>query len=256
MTTAANPTDLAAAISAQTEQVKAAPGDAAKRVSLAELLAVSGNLDRADAQLDIASTQDPSWSVKIALMRQLLRAEKTRAEVFAAKAVPELVLASTPVIEAGLRAILASQTDGADEGLSNDNGPWPTASINETASVTPFIDLDDRTRAIAEIMSSTGKYFWVPLTAIDSARFEPPATLFERIWRPCQLDIRGGPSGMVFWPALYPAAPGDTDAMRRGQETDWRNCGALTLGAGLRCFLAGDDIVPFDALSSLSVGES
>lgn len=239
-----------------TAQVKAAPGNAALRVSLAEVLAAAGNLERADAQLDIAATQDPSWAVKTALLRQLLRAEKTRREVFEAKALPELLLEPTAAIEQALKLTVdcALAPDQAVDLQSNES--LPTAQLDDGPRLHPFIDLDDRTRGVAELMSSTGKYFWVPLEAIESAEFSPAQTLFEQLWRPCSVAVRGGPSGLVYWPAIYPPRSDDSDAERQGLVTQWHQAGGVTLGAGLRCFLAGDDVLPMSELTRLVIDKA
>ena len=71
---------LADAVTAALAEVKANPGDTARRVFLAELLCFTGEFERADRQLDVIGDQDPGAALGLALFRQLIRAAQARSE--------------------------------------------------------------------------------------------------------------------------------------------------------------------------------
>src|SRR6185436_18579202 len=84
---------LTEAVAHQNEEVRANPSDVARRSFLSELLCIAGNLERADAQLEAIARMQPASGPALALVRQLVRAEKTRQEVHGAGRAPEFLAA-------------------------------------------------------------------------------------------------------------------------------------------------------------------
>ena len=82
---------LEEAVAAQNEAVKLMPADIEQRSFLCELLCLIGNLDRADAQCETISRMDPSSGPSLNLVRQLIRAEKSRQEVHMEGRAPEFL---------------------------------------------------------------------------------------------------------------------------------------------------------------------
>ena len=80
---------LIKAIEAAVNEVKSKPTDVSRRYFLVVLLCYNGELERADRQLDILSTQHPDSAIGVALLRQLIRAELARHEFHTAGRVPE-----------------------------------------------------------------------------------------------------------------------------------------------------------------------
>src|SRR4051812_47093676 len=83
--------NLADALTAATAAVRRAPTDIGARVLLAELLAFSGSIDRADVILDAAAELEPSTAIVVAEFRQLLRGELARRQLFSEGRVPEFL---------------------------------------------------------------------------------------------------------------------------------------------------------------------
>ena len=79
------------AIQALNGEVKRNPTDIQRRGFLAELLCVTGKLDRADAQLEVIVQQDEKAAVGVALLRQLIRAETARRDFFSSGRLPEFL---------------------------------------------------------------------------------------------------------------------------------------------------------------------
>ncbi len=103
-------------------------------------------------------------------------------------------------------------------------------------------DCDDLFGTVLEVMSQ-GKYFWVPLEQIDSLSMNGPKFPRDLIWMPAHLEMREGPAGDVFLPALYPGSHAhEDDQVKLGRMTDWKGAeGGPVLGIGLRTFLVGED---------------
>ncbi len=103
-------------------------------------------------------------------------------------------------------------------------------------------DADDLFGSVLEVLSQ-GAYYWVPLEQVASLAMSAPRSPRDLLWAAAHLDVRDGPEGDVFLPALYPGTHEHADdAVKLGRATDWKGGEAgPVLGVGLRTFLAGDD---------------
>lgn len=254
---------LAEAIEAQTAIVRDKPSDPEARAFLAELFMLTATYDKADRQLDLLSTQHSKLGVAVALSRQLLRGAMARQEVFEKGRAPDVVTEPGPFVEAALQALLeiregrqreaAAILSEADEKRARSVGTLGEGG----ASFDDFRDVDDLCAGFVEVLTSTGKYFWVPTERIDFMEFEKPSRPRDLIWRQCKMDVRGGPEGVVYVPATYPTLPadGDIDSYRLGRATEWAGGdGTPTRGIGLRLFLVGEDGMSIDELQTVSFG--
>lgn len=248
------------AIAAQVDVVRNKPTDADGRALLAELLCLAGQWERADKQLDLIGTQQPGLAVGVALFRQQIRGAMARDEVFAKGAVPEMIGGATEPLQAVLSALLDLR-DGGQESASATlkAAEARRVPLTGTCDDKPFDDLrdgDDLCAGLLEVISSTGKYFWVPLDRVAELQFEKPKTLRERIWRQASLSVREGPDGIVYIPAFYPVLAGRTPTVeeRLGRLTDWVELGGgAMVGLGLRTFLVGEHGVTIDEIGHLAV---
>ena len=237
--------DLGALRALYATRARAEPARAAHRLALAEVLILQGELERADAQLDIAAGQDDALALPVALTRQLIRAAAARDDCFTRRRPPEQV--AEP--DAGLVAALA-RLAGAE--VLRDLGPGELRGTLDDRAFEGIRDADDRTAEVLEVLTTTGKYVWVSLARVASVVVHPPERPRDIVWRRAELDVRDGPSGIVYLPAIYHAAD-MTDAQRLGRETDWVEEGDLVRGVGLRTFLAGDEAVAFGEFGAMAV---
>src|SRR5215208_3798970 len=99
--------NLADALTAANAAVRKTPTDIGARVLLAELLAFSGNIDRADVVLDACADLDPTAAIVVAEFRQLLRGELARRQLFSDGRVPEFLGEPTAAQRSSLAAIIA-----------------------------------------------------------------------------------------------------------------------------------------------------
>lgn len=253
---------LAAAIEAQLAAVKDKPTDVDARAFLSDLLCYAGDFERADKQLDLIGSQRVDLAVGVSISRQLIRGALARREVFMQGRPPELVGEPTPTIQAALRAIVALR-DGspADAAAILAEAEASRPALRGQCNGKPFEGLrdgDDLCAGVLEVLSTTGKYFWVPLENVNLLELRKPARSRDLMWRQAHLDVRSGPDGEVYIPAIYGTPPADgvadAEALRLGRATDWvGGNGAPTRGVGLRTMLVGDDGITMHEIESLSV---
>jgi type VI secretion system protein ImpE len=254
---------LAEAIEAQTAIVRDKPTDPEARSFLAELHMLTGAYDKADRQLDLLSTQHTKLGVAVALSRQLLRAAMARQEVFEKGRAPEVVTEPNAYIQSALQALLELREGRAREAATllaeaDEKRARTAGKLGEDgAAFDDFRDVDDLCAGFIEVMTSTGKYFWVPTERVDFMEFEKPTRPRDIVWRQCKMEVRGGPEGVVYVPSTYPTLPaeGDIDSFRLGRATEWSGGdGTPTRGIGLRLFLVGEEGMSIDELQTVQFG--
>ena len=234
------------AIEAALADVKRHPTDMAKRSLLCELLCFSGEFERADKQLDFISTQDTSTAVGVTVWRGLIRAAIARNQFYEQGRVPEFLQDPSPRIQDGLKASIMVREGNHDEAaeLLQKNAA-EGFEIKGTCDGTPFSefrDWDDVSQDVFEILTTSGKFFWVPVSDMISIEFHPLGALRDLIWRPAHISVHGNPDGEVYFPVLYPGSEkSDDDDIRLSRVTDWREDSGLNRGIGVRMFQIGDD---------------
>jgi type VI secretion system protein ImpE len=248
------------ALAASLQEVKAAPGDAGRRGFLCELACFAGDLERADRQLDLLGDQDPQAAVGVALFRQLVRAEQARQQFFTEGRLPEFLAEPDALLKLHLEASIHLRDGRPEEAAkllarAEEQRPKVAGRLDGQ----PFADLrdlDDLTAPVFEVLTSTGKYYWVPVERVELIEFRPARRPRDLLWRRARMIVRDGPDGEVFLPALYPGSHAAAeDGLRLGRATDWRGgAGAPTRGVGLRTFLVGDDTRTVLEMTELSLG--
>ncbi|HEY2617028.1 MAG TPA: type VI secretion system accessory protein TagJ [Acetobacteraceae bacterium] len=236
------------AVAAAQAALRKAPTDLNARVLLGELLAFSGNLERADVVLDAASAIDPSTALVVAEFRQLIRADMARRQLFRDGRVPEfladptetqrLQLAALVALRAGDLAGAASQAEAAEAVRPRAPGKHGDVAFDDLR------DADDLLAGSFEVLTTTGKYFWIPTERVQTLEFHAPKRPRDLLWRRASMSVASGPDGEVYLPAVYVGDDPMTDALRLGRETDWREAeGAPVRGVGQRLFMVGEEAV-------------
>ena len=248
---------LGDAVDAANAAVRKAPTDLAARILLAELLLFQGKLDRADLILDAAADMTPDAAVVIAEFRQLLRAEQARRQLGRDGRLPEFLSPPTPTLAAVLAAHVAlraqDRAGAAQTLLAAEAGRPPAPGERGDASFDDLRDADDLCAGFFEVLTATGKYYWIPTEQVAHLAFHPPVRPRDLFWRRATMAVSGGPEGDVYLPALYAAdASGLSEALLLGRETDWRETEGITTGLGQRIMLVGDEACPIMDLDTLS----
>ena len=247
------------AIAAGQAALRKAPTDLNARVLLGELLAFSGNLERADVVLDAASAIDPTTALVVAEFRQLIRADMARRQLFRDGRVPEflteptetqrLQLAALVGLRSGDLAEAARQADAAEAVRPRVPGRHGDAAFDD------WRDADDLLAGSFEVLTTTGKYYWIPTERVETLEFHAPKRPRDLLWRRVSMSVNAGPDGDVYIPAVYATDETMTDALRLGRETDWKEVeGTPVRGIGQRTFMVGEDAIALMDLGNVKFG--
>lgn len=216
---------LQPALEALMAQVRANAGDVPARVFLFQLLAASGQWERAGKQLETAAQLDASQLPMSAVYALALEAERTRAAVFAGQRLPTVIGEPEQWLALLLQA-LKLEAEGHGEqaaGLRGDALAQAPASAGRIDG-TPFewiADADSRFGPCLEMVVHGG-YAWVPFARLSALEFAEPASLCDLLWAQATITWTHGGQSMGFVPVRYPGSElaGD-DALRLSRRTDW-----------------------------------
>jgi type VI secretion system protein ImpE len=255
---------LGPAIAAANAEVRRRPGDLGARILLAELLLFAGTIDRTDVILDAAASADPTSAVVVAEFRQLLRAETARRQLTRDGRVPEFLGEPPAALRAALAAQVALRAGDIPEAArcaaeAEDLRPRVPGFLKEgggEVAFDDFRDVDDLYAGFFEVLTTTGKYYWVPTERVASIVFHPPRRPRDLAWRRATISVTAGPDGEVYVPVIYDSLQPDlADDYRLGHGTEWsgEESGPVR-GIGQRVFLAGDEAKGIMEITELRFG--
>jgi type VI secretion system protein ImpE len=214
------------AIQALGADLRRDPTDAQRRTFLFELLCFSGDLDRAEKQLNVLADGGTNTEMGALLYRSALHAARTREELFAGGSLP----------------------------------PTPAQPVAGTLNGQPFSSLTDADPRIGPRLEifAAGQYTWIPLEKISDVRIEPPQRLRDLLWSPAVVhtaeDFRAHELGEVVLPVLTPGAAGHPDPeVRLGRVTDWQEVDGVEVPVGQKLFLVDGEEVPILEIRQLEI---
>lgn len=244
------------------ESVRNAPSNVAARSALCELLCFAGDLERADKQLDAIAQVDPEAMVGVSMFRHLIRAEQARLDFFHEGRVPEFVVEPSEELRLRLSAHIAireGRSEDAQRALQEADSK--RCAVSGTCDGTEFDDIrdpDDLLGSVFEVLTSNGKYYWIPFDLITAVSFDPVEHTRDLLWRPMEISVEGELEGRVYAPALYYGTSAAEDQKTRvGQATDWtEEVPGIVRGIGQRMLLVGDDVQPVLQISELTLSKA
>lgn len=215
-------------------QVRTQPAAAVHRWALFQLLCVMGQWERAVQQLQVYAQLDPQQVPAAQAYRDLIRAERWRAQVLSGRERPGFVFDAPSWVEGLLEALRLSATEQHDEAdlvreRALDQAPLVPARSADL-QLDWIADSDSRLGPVCEVMTA-GHYRWLPFSDIAAWRIERPAMLLDLVWAPCTLTLTDGSAVPGFMPARYPGSEtvhGDSsehDAICLGRRTSWQEPG-------------------------------
>jgi type VI secretion system protein ImpE len=221
--------DLAAALAAAQDAVRAQPARTEHRVSLFQLLAVAGEWSKALRQLNVLSDLDPKMELLAATYRQLIACEGARGAVFEGKRAP-LCLGDPPGWYA--RLVEALRLDGAGEHAPAKElrdeafaAAEPTAGRFGDDAFAWLADADERLGPILEAIVG-GRYFWIPFARVRRIELDEPEDLRDLVWLPARFTWANSGEALGFIPVRYCGSEREPDPMLRlGRRTEWRQLG-------------------------------
>ena len=239
---------LQEAIDAQIKEVKANAADHSRRLFLFELLVFAGDLEKARRQIDAIQYGELELDAAVLTYRKLLDAEEARRRLFRDGVKPQFLKDPPEHVNLRLEALNRLREKRPAEALETlhraaEAAPAVQGKLNDK----PFAalrDCDDLFGPVLEVLGQ-GSYFWVPLEQIDTLAMTAPRFPRDLLWMPAHLEVRDGPSGDVFLPAVYPGSYENPDnQIKLGRATDWKSeQNGPVLGVGLRTFLVDEDAV-------------
>jgi len=241
---------LSEAIAAATAAVKKNPSDLHARSTLCEVLCFSGDLERADKQLDAVATIDPEAMVGASMIRHLIRSEISRREVYNEGRGPELFEKPSDAMQKRLEALLLiseGEHGRATMALAEaDALELPVEGKLNGTAFEGIRDMDDLLGPVVEVFTATGNYYWIPFALIHSLELDKVTNLTDMLWRGATIEAAGDISGRVHIPAIYYGSEKHEDErVRIGRSTEWlrQSEDAPVRGAGQKEYLIGDDAV-------------
>jgi type VI secretion system protein ImpE len=242
--------DLTAAAKAAVEDVKRQPAELGPRYRLAEFLCLTGDLERADKQLETLLVQFPPQAMAISQFRNLLRGEQARREIAEQGRVPEFLTEPTPAIRASLAALVALRAGDAGEAVRQaslaEQGRSPLSGTADGAPFEDLRDLDDVLGPVLEAITGDGDSAWIPLEHIAAIKFERPGRARDLLWRETSIMLHDGRPLAVFVPMQYAGTYKATkDVLKMSRATEWdESAGGIVRGIGQRMWLVGEDVRP------------
>jgi type VI secretion system protein ImpE len=241
---------LADAVRAQTDIVRASPSNREARFVLFALLCFSGDLERAEKQLEALGVgSSPAVEMQTVLQRSLLACEAHRREVWAGRARPLLSPDAPPALERRADALARlAAGDGAGAGRLLDEAAAGGVGVAGVLNGEPFDQLrdsDDFGASVLEVFAH-GHCLWLSFEQVRRLELQKPETLLDLLWpRAKLLDARGN-DAIVHLPALYAGSHAHADGAHRiGRATSWEEApgaGAwlprAVRGAGQKVLLA------------------
>ena len=258
-----NQNNLQQAFAEAKSVVKSSPGDLEARGLLAQLFCFNGEWNRADTQFEILAQQNPEMQVGVSLVRQLIRAEQARQQFFQNGRMPEVV--GDP--DEHMTNMLKAMVDMRDGKFAESSSVLSSvrdyaATLKGRVNGKEFQgagDLDDLCACYFEVVTTNGKYYFVPMDKVISIQFRGYERLQDRIWRSATIQVDGFTTeGEVYFPVNYAADPdvfaNADDELKLGMKTDWyagHEDGPVR-GMGQKLFLFGDEQLSIMELESFA----
>lgn len=217
--------DLATALSSLQEQVRKTPEKVALRVFLFQLLAVTGEWERARTQLNVAADLDAGTLAMAQMYREAILCERLRAEVFAGRRSPLIFGEPDEWLALLIEALLVTETPRAGEAAALrarafEMAPTSTGLIDGQ----PFEWIADADMRLGPVLEAVvaGKYYWIPFARLARVDFEAPTDLRDVVWMPAHFQFTNGGESVGVVPTRYPGTERVNDpALRLARRTEW-----------------------------------
>jgi type VI secretion system protein ImpE len=248
---------LKEAIDAQLQEVKTKPADHARRLFLFELLAFSGDIERAKKHIELIEYPEMELMAAVTSYSRLLDSEKARRELFTNGVAPRFFAEQPDHVHLRLESINRLREKNFAEAAkllekAQQLTPHSKGKLNDKP-FDSFRDCDDVLSGVLEVFAQGG-YYWVPLDQVQMVNVSAPKTPRDLLWRSARLEMEGS-AGNVFLPVLYPMSHESADdQVKLGRMTDWKAPeGGPVQGVGLHMYLAGDDDVSILDIKELAL---
>ncbi len=248
-------------------KVRSNPADAKLRVMLFQVLAVMGQWDRAQTQLQTAAQMDAGNNLMAQVCRQAILCEFLREQVWAGKRTP-LVLGEPEewvswVIQAAAMTAAGQHTAAADlRARAFEAAPAVAGKIvvgDEESEPVPFewiADADERLGPMLEAVVD-GKYYWIPWQRIALLKVDRPADLRDVVWLPANFVWSAGGQSVGLIPVRYPGSEQarHEPAVRLARKTEFVEEAGSQYPIGQRLLATDSGEYPLMEVRSVRVGD-
>jgi type VI secretion system protein ImpE len=236
--------DLDRALVELQNDVRRDPSNFKARVFLFQLLAVTGQWDRALTQLNVTGELDAIALAMVQTYREALLCEVFREQVFAGKRVPVVfgqpqewvahLIESFRLLAAGNGAESQPLRERALEAAPARSGKI-TLGEGEGQRFEWIADADPRFGPVLEGIIN-GRYYWIPCESIRVLQIDPPEDLRDVVWMPAHFQWTNGGETVALLPTRYSGSERSTDPLiRLARKTDWSEAApSLFVGTGQR----------------------
>jgi type VI secretion system protein ImpE len=231
--------NLEQTLSAVKQAVREDPAKAENRTFLFQLLAVTGDWERALNQLNVAGELDSAALPMVQMYREALACEALREKVFVGERAPLVFGDPEQWIAMILESVrLAGQgrfEEAAElRGRAYESTPETPGTINDERFEW-IADADSRIGPFIEAVVN-GKYYWIPMHRVASIKIEAPEDLRDLVWIPVHFFWANGGQSVGLIPVRYPGTQScGNDALLLGRRTEWtEEAGDTYCGLGQR----------------------
>ncbi len=221
--------NLDAALTAVKDSVRDDPAKAENRTFLFQLLAVTGDWDRALNQLNVAGELEAKAFPMVQTYREALGCEALREQVFAGERSPLVFGDPEQWIALALEAVkLAGRGELADAATMRDDAYEQAPAVPGKINGGPFEWLADADSRIGPFFEAivNGGYYWIPMHRVASVTVEPPEDLRDLVWVPAQFSWANGGQSIALLPVRYPDTQRSlNDSLRLARRTEWEEKG-------------------------------
>jgi len=222
-------TTLSEELSELQKRIRADASNAKLRVHLFQLLCLTGDWQRALAQLQVCAQLDAKAIPMAQTYREAIGCEMFRNEVFAGRRVPQIMGKPPAWIGLLLEALRLDGEPGSTQGAA-DLRAQAMEDANATACKVDAVDCawladgDSRLGPVCEVIAN-GQYYWLPFESCAAIKIEAPVDLRDLVWVPAELMLPNEGRVPAFIPARYPETATTqavhADDLKRCRVTEW-----------------------------------
>lgn len=217
--------DVPGARAALVDKIRSRPDDVQARIFLFQLLAITGEWEKAETQLRALAQTTPDSQMLAVVYAQAIAAERVRAKAFRGEAPVPLLIGNAPwlaQLALALEAYAKNDTaagstlrDEAFEAAPDMPGKWNDEPFAQIA------DCDGRFGPAFEAILA-GRWGLIGFDEVVRIKCEGPKDLRDIVWLPAEIAFKTGQSAAMLLPVRYPGTEASPDEqLRLARSTRW-----------------------------------